>query len=94
MTKPQFSMAINLGHLLQIASLIVAATVGWMTMDARTTANKAAIEGLATERVKDEARLRVLENTAARSDERLQSIFGLLNRIDSRLERIENNETR
>lgn len=33
MTKPQFSMAINLGHLLQIASLIVAATVGWMTMD-------------------------------------------------------------
>lgn len=31
MTRPQFSMSFNLGHLLQIVSLVIAATVGWVS---------------------------------------------------------------
>lgn len=94
MTRPQYSPTINLGHLLQIGSLIVAVTGGYFMMDARTEANRMEITKLQASRQQDEVRIRTLETNAARSDERLQSILGLLNRIDARLERIENNETR
>lgn len=89
MTKPQFSMTVNLGHLLQIVSLVIAATVGWVTMDARTSQNREAITKMAAEFADTRMRMRSVETSAVRADERMQSIFSLLARIDARLERIE-----
>lgn len=89
MTKPQFSMTFNLGHVLQMVSLIVAMTVGWMQMDARTSANAKRVEAVERTTNSYDPRIRTLENSAARSDERLNSILGLLARIDARLERME-----
>lgn len=89
MTKPQFSMTFNLGHVLQMVSLIVAMTVGWMQMDARTSANAKRVEAVEQAARSYDPRIRSLENSAARSDERLNSILGLLARIDARLERME-----
>lgn len=96
MTRPKFSMTFNLGHLLQIGSLVIAITVGWMTLEARTAQNARHAE----QNTKDVAdlrrglentvgRVRSVETSTARADERLQSIFALLARIDARLERIE-----
>lgn len=96
MTKPQFSMNFNLGHLLQITSLIVAVTVGWMRMDALTSENSRkisdtaeSIRSLSANHQGDRVRIRNLETTTARADERMQSIYAILSRIDGRLERME-----
>ena len=89
MEKPKFSMTFNLGHLLQIATLIIAMTVGWMEMDARTSDNAARVSAIEKEAASLRPRLRVLENTSARSEARFDSILGYLSRIESRLERME-----
>ncbi|WP_320176616.1 hypothetical protein [Roseovarius pacificus] len=89
MTKPQFSMTFNFGHLLQIGTVVIAATVGWVTMDARTSSNKESISNMQRDLTQAVARIRSVETSSIRADERLQNIFGLLSRIDARLERIE-----
>ena len=89
MMKPQFSMSLNLGHLLQIGTLIIAATVGWVTMDARTSSNSDGIKSLRKDLIAAETRIRAVETSSVRADERMQGIFTLLSRIDARLERIE-----
>jgi hypothetical protein len=89
MTKPQFSMTFNLGHVVQIVTLIVAMTVGWVQMDARTSSNASRLDTVEDVVSAAEPRIRELERAATRSDERLNSILTLLSRIDSRLERIE-----
>jgi len=92
MARPQFAMTINLGHLLQITSLVIAATVGWVTMDARTTANAVRIAKVEAREGEHFQRLRAVENMQARNDERMTSILGYLSRIDARLERMEGNK--
>lgn len=94
MTKPTFQWQLSLGNVIQIAMLLVAGAVGWTTFDARIGANEKAIDTTAKDVVQMEARLRVQETNAARSDERLASIFNLLTRMDARLERIERSDTR
>lgn len=93
MTRPQYQPTISLGNLLQIGALLVAVTGSYFLVKADTEANADAITKLQAAQERGDARIRALETNAARSDERLQSILGLLNRIDARLERIENNET-
>lgn len=89
MTKPQFSMSINLGHVLQIMSLVVAMVVGWMQLEARTSANAEKIERIEKEAAQERPRLRALEREVARSDERFSSILAYLTRIEARLEKME-----
>lgn len=100
MTKPSFTQNISLGNVIQIVAMIVAVAIGWQQLDGRSGSNAAEIEKItkamavaeakaATDIRDHETRLRRLEESAARSDERMASIFNLLARIDGRLERIE-----
>lgn len=89
MTRPQFSMSFNLGHLLQILSLVIAATIGWITMDHRTTTNAKRLDVVEARDAEQSVRLRNIETTQARADERFISIMSILGRIEGRLERME-----
>lgn len=96
MTRPKFDMSINLGHVLQIVALISALMVGWVQIEKRTSTNQGDIkavndrvERLTSATANLPPRIRALENSAARYDERFTSILSLLARIDSRLEGME-----
>lgn len=89
MARPEFTPAISLGNLIQIAVLLVGLGGAWAILStnldyqaSRIAANSAAIREI-------EVRVRTLEANYARSDERYASLLALLSRIDNRLERIE-----
>jgi hypothetical protein len=99
-TKPSFSQNISLGNVIQIVAMIVTVAIGWQQMSGLAGSNAAEIEKIskamddaeakaATDIRDHETRLRRLEDSAARSDERMANILNLLARIDGRLERIE-----
>lgn len=99
MTKPSLQN-LSISNVLQIAAMVVAGAIGWQQMIGLAGSNAAEIEKItkamavaeakaATDIRDHETRLRRLEDSAARSDERMASIFNLLARIDGRLERIE-----
>ncbi len=99
MTKPSLqNISIsNVLHILGMAAVALA-TFLQFSWQAETNASEiekitkaiTAAEAKAATDIRDhETRLRRLEDSAARSDERMASIFNLLARIDGRLERIE-----
>lgn len=100
MTKPSFSQNISFSDVTKAVAVIVAGAVAWQQLDGRAGSNTSEIEKItkAISAAEDktaadfrdhEARLRRLEDSAARSDERMANILSLLARIDGRLERIE-----
>lgn len=85
----KFNPQISLGNMIQIACFIASLAAGWAILQAQGKSNterinraELAVSGL-------ESRTRLLENQAARADERFTNIISLLARIDGRLERIE-----
>jgi outer membrane murein-binding lipoprotein Lpp len=94
--RPRFSPQISLGNVIQIGLLVVGMAVGWTQLQSAVDGNTRAIDGLGqvveARRLRAdamEARVRALENEAARADERFSNILTMLARIDSKLERIE-----
>lgn len=87
--KPVFQKQISLGNVIQIAVLLVGMSGAWFVMDNRSTNNADQITQTRVLVTALEVRLRTVENTQARSDERFSNILALLSQIDSRLERIE-----
>ena len=92
MTRPEYSPAISLGNMLQIAALLVSVGAGWAVMSNSLDTQTQLIEQARIERREIDGRIRVLEAQAARADERFVNILTLLARIDARLERIEKGE--
>lgn len=96
MTAPAFEWRISLGNIIQITLLLIAGSIGWATFDARITANQTAIQSTTKSSARvdadHETRLRIMETSNVRAEERLSSIYSLLSRIDGRLERIEQGE--
>lgn len=91
---------ISVGNLLNLAALTVAVAVGWGVMRERgenTRDQMSQISETLREEVtarRDgmgalESRIRVLESSQARADERFNSVLQVLGRIEARLERIE-----
>jgi hypothetical protein len=89
MSKPTFISQISLGNLIHIVILIATVAMGYALLDARSEANSVSISLVSSDLSDLDERVRDLEQSAARADERLVSIFNLLTSIDSRLERIE-----
>lgn len=92
MTRPEYSPAISLGNMLQIAALLVSVGASWAVMSSSLDNQTLLIEQARIERRDFDSRIRVLEAQAARADERFVNILTLLARIDARLERIEKGE--
>lgn len=91
---------ISYGNILNLVALAVAVAVAWGVMSERGENTKAqldALRGTLTDEVRArrdgqgalEARIRALESSQARADERFNSVLQVLGRIEARLERIE-----
>lgn len=89
--KPTFTSQISLGNWITIGAMIGTLAVGWGLLQAQQAANQLAIVKIETELTSMDIRVRKLETEDARAQERISSMLTLLNRIDSRLERIERN---
>ena len=100
MTTPKIENRMSIGNLLNLAALIVAVAVGWGVMSERgeqTRENMNEVRETLRQEVTTrrdgqsalEARIRALESSQARADERFNSVLQVLGRIEARLERIE-----
>ena len=89
MGNAEYKPQITLGNLIQIASMLVLVAIAFQTLNGKTAANTEAISKTALELKAQDARLRAMETAASRSDERLNNMIVILNKIDARLERIE-----
>lgn len=89
MTKPQITSQISLGNIIQIALILAGLTGAWFTMGHRTEATAVSAAENAAAIVENERRIRTLETSQARSEERNNSVLQILGRIEARLERIE-----
>lgn len=94
--RPVLTGSISLGNLLQIGTLIVAAAIGYATVQNKVDSLSDQVEAAEAENARTlasmEARTRYLETSFARADERYNAMLGLLQSIDDRLERIERKE--
>ena len=100
MTKPQIENKMSIGNILNLLALVVAVAVGWGIMRERgesTRENMTELRDTLRQEVTTrregqgalEARIRALESSQARADERFNSVLQVLGRIEARLERIE-----
>jgi len=100
MTTPKLENKMSIGNILNLLALVVAVAVGWGVMRERgetTRENMTELRDTLRQEVSTrregqgalEARIRALESSQARADERFNSVLQVLGRIEARLERIE-----
>ena len=98
--SPKIENRMSLGNLLNLLALVVAVAVGWGVMRERGESTRESMTEIretlrhevSTRREGQgalEARIRALESSQARADERFNSVLEVLGRIEARLERIE-----
>ena len=80
---------VSIGNLLQIAVMIVGVGLAWGVMSARADQTERDLSSAQSSLSSIEIRVRNLETSDARNDERLTTILSTLGRIDQRLERME-----
>jgi hypothetical protein len=86
MTGPQIDNRVSLGNLLVVAGMIVSVAVAWGNLSSRSEAMKTQIAQNKAEISASEARLRDVENSAARQDERLILILDAVRKIETKIE--------
>lgn len=86
---PRYNNWFSFGNVITIVFGIVTATGMFFVMDARSQSNRTYITEIKRDLKDVQDDVVNLEKEQARADERFGSILGLLERIDTRLERIE-----
>lgn len=86
---PKYNNWFSFGNLITIIFGIVTATGMFFVMDARSQTNATYISEIKDDLKVVHSDINNLQLEQARADERFGSILGLLERIDTRLERIE-----
>lgn len=100
MTGPQIDRKISLGNVINLVALLAAVAVAWGVMSERgeQTRNqlqdvrdtlRAEVASRRDGQAALEARIRALESSQARADERFNSVLQVLGRIEARIERID-----
>lgn len=87
MTAPSIDNRISLGNILVGIGMIVSIAVAWGTLSGRADTLATDLSKLASEAASHEARIRAIETTSARQDERMVLILDSLRKIEARLER-------
>lgn len=86
---PHYENKVSFGSLIQIVVLVAGLASGWALIDARSRTTEERVGEQSTTLARALERVRFLESSNARNDERLSNIVGLLTKIDARLARIE-----
>lgn len=89
MTAPKFRFEWNLGTILQLVVVSAGAVAMFITLENQAKSNANDIDRNEVQLSQMQERVRTLEQSAIRNDERMQNMLSLLQRIDNRLERIE-----
>ncbi|MEM9522760.1 MAG: hypothetical protein AAF982_01995 [Pseudomonadota bacterium] len=87
--KPIFTRTISFGNLVQIVLIVVGLAGSWAVMKSDISRIDAAAADAKTIRIAIEARVRVLENQAARSDERYTNLLSNIQAIRDAIARLE-----
>lgn len=80
---------ISVGNVLQIGFMVVGIGLAWGAMSAKSAETEKDLASAQVALNSIEIRVRNLETSDARNDERLNTILDTLGRIDKRLERME-----
>lgn len=86
---PKYNNWFSFGNVITILFGVITATGMFFVMDARSQSNRTYITEIKRDLKDVQDDVVNLEKEQARADERFGSILGLLERIDTRLERIE-----
>ena len=86
MTALEIDKRISLGNVLVVCGMVVSMSMGWANLSASNGKLAADIEATNAMARANEARVRTLENQAARQDERLSSILASLAKIEKMME--------
>lgn len=103
MSGPKIENRLSLGNIINLLALIAAIAVGWGVMSERgdqTREQMNSVREILSKEVNArrdsqaalESRIRALESSQARADERFNSVLHVLGRIEARLERFENKD--
>lgn len=87
MTAPSIDNRISLGNILVAGGMIVSIAVAWGNLSGRAETLSGKVTEQASLVAAHEARIRAMETTTARQDERMVLILDSLRKIESRLER-------
>jgi hypothetical protein len=85
--NPYIRWDFSLGNLMNLAAMGVAVAVAWGSMTERSEVTHKGIKELESMQMASETRIRTLEMSQARADERLSSILQIVSRIETRLEK-------
>lgn len=85
-SREGFNWEISFGNILTIVAMSGVAFVGWGTMSARSDVTKASLETLQAANLSLEQRIRTLETSQVRNDEKLNSILDAVRRIEKTME--------
>jgi TolA-binding protein len=97
---PRVDQSISLGSIINLAALLTTIAVAWGVMSERSAATSKDISALSesldqesenrrTQATALESRIRAVESSLARAEERNNAVLQVLGRIEARLERIE-----
>ncbi len=87
MTAPAIDNRISLGNILVAGGMIVSVAVAWGNLSGRSDALAQELAKQAATTASHEARIRAMETTTARQDERLLLILDSVRKIEAKLER-------
>lgn len=87
MTGPSIDNRISLGNILVAGSMVVGIALAWGNLSGRTDSIAVKLSETTAITAAHEARLRALETSSARQDERMMLILDGLRKIEARLER-------
>lgn len=99
-SPPKIENRMSLGNFINLIALVVAVAVGWGVMSERGESTRDQMTQISDTLRQEvaarregigalEGRIRTLESSQARADERFNSVLQVLGRIEARLERIE-----
>jgi hypothetical protein len=77
----------SLGNIINLVAMGVAVAVAWGAMSERSDVTHKGIKEVEAMQAASETRIRTLEMSQARADERLASILQIVSRIETRLEK-------
>lgn len=87
MPEPTMRWDFSLGNVINLIAMGVAVAVAWGSMSERSDVTHKGIKEVEVMQAASETRIRTLEMSQARADERLASILQIVSRIETRLEK-------
>ena len=85
-TGPSIDNRVSIGNIIVLATMLVSVAINWGHLTGRQNATAAEVAANKAALAAHEARIRAIENSSARHDERLLLILDSVRKIEAKLE--------